>query len=124
MSNGFDPDVEKELRAWAPLTAIVGTAIFRQEAPQGTQAPYVTWFNVDGIRGANLSEKAETKNVRIQIDCFGSTEKRAREIRDAVADAIDDAGQGDVINDFPMHTGREITRLYQWIVEVDYVVNR
>jgi hypothetical protein len=120
----FDPDTQSELTASADLVALVQNKIYTEDAPQGTPAPYVCSWNVDGIRGGNLSEAAETKNVRVQIDIYGSTKKQARQIRDLVCKAIDDAGQGDVINDFLQQGQNEISRLYQWIVEVEYVVNR
>lgn len=120
----FDPDTQKELIASADLVAIVPGKIFSEDAKQGTAAPYISHWIVDGIRGANLTTSAETKSVRVQIDIFGSTKAQARQVRDLVCKAIDDAGQGDVINDFLVQGQNEISRLYQWIVEVEYVVNR
>jgi hypothetical protein len=120
----FDPDPQKELTASPTLVALVADRIFSEDAPQGTIAPYVCHWSVDGIRSANLSQPAESKTVRIQIDIFASTKKKARAIRDAVTDAIDNAAQGEVRNDLLLQSGREITRLYQWVVDVEYVVNR
>lgn len=79
------------------VTALVEDRIYRHgEAPQGTQAPYVTWFVVTGLPENALGESPRVDQYLVQIDCWsdndGSGDEGVEMLAEAVRDSVEAAG--------------------------------
>lgn len=75
------------LRAAAGVTALIGAKSYWEDAPQGTERPYVTLFDVTQDRPQILNGyDLEAAIVQIDVWTDGYTEKNT--IMDAVLDAL------------------------------------
>jgi hypothetical protein len=83
------PPVQQTLTAASAVTAIVGSRIYQSIAPQDITQPYVVWSVVTSAPGNNLSETPEYDDQRVQIDCWSTNQSQARQLGQAVRDAIE-----------------------------------
>jgi len=99
-----------KLLADAGLTALVGEKIFPDKAPEGTQAPYVVFFEVDGVPQASYTAKAADvpDDTRLQVDCYAALALDARLVGDAVIAAIGDLAIAKVPDD-PSERGLQVS---------------
>lgn len=81
--------IKARLEGWAPLTAIVGMAIFAGQAPQNHPAPFVVWQRISGMANHVLDGRTDIRNGRFQVDAWAETYAEAVQIGRAIADAIE-----------------------------------
>ncbi len=121
------PDVYRVLST-PEVTALLGSPprIFGSgSAPQGVEAPYITWFVVTGDPHDHLSGPPESDADTVQIDCYagpdGSAEKQVGQLAKAVRDALDQA----FFTNRLVIDGREPdTGLYRIALQADFIHNR
>ena len=77
------------LQSRAGLTALVGTRIYPVMAPQGVALPYVAFDRVDTRPEQALGEAAGLATTRVQFDCYAAGAKQAKELADALRQALD-----------------------------------
>lgn len=75
------------LRAAAPVTALIGTKSFWEDAPQGTARPYVTLLDVTQSRDQILNGY-DLEAARVQIDVWTDTYADKNAIMEAVLAAL------------------------------------
>lgn len=84
------------LGQFAGLSALVGTRIFPDEAPQGASRPYVVWGEVSLVQASDLNGSAESgglNNYRIDVTCYAVKAIDAREVDHQVRLAMEAATQ-------------------------------
>lgn len=118
------PPIFGLLKAAPAVTAIIGDppAAFRHgQAPQGTSAPYVTYFVVDGVPENVLDGTPPHDRMVMQVDCFHATDARVEALATAVRDALEASAHmtGIVINQREPDTG-----LYRIGLQFDFLIDR
>ncbi len=73
------------LKTHAPLTALVGSKIDWDAAPQGSTLPYVVMYVVSGVTDYTMAGASGYVATRVQFDCRGSSASQARSVANAVA---------------------------------------
>lgn len=80
------------LSAASAVTALIGTNPVRAyrhgQAPQGVEAPYVTW-SVPGGAPENTFEGAAGDVWRVQVDCWSDDDTEVETLAEAVRTAIE-----------------------------------
>ncbi|EKT4477467.1 DUF3168 domain-containing protein [Pseudomonas putida] len=76
------------------VTALLGTGADMRlysfgEAPQGVAKPYVVWQVVGGSPENYLAGRPDADGFNLQVDVYGTTADKARQVRDAIRDAIE-----------------------------------
>lgn len=106
------------------VTALIGSNPVRLflfgMAPQNVALPYVVWQTSGGNPENYLGDLPDADNFSIQIDVYASTAATARQVAQAVRDAIESNAYvvswiGDSIDPDTKH--RRYTFLVDWIVE-------
>ncbi|UJW24034.1 MULTISPECIES: DUF3168 domain-containing protein [Pseudomonas] len=59
------------------------------EAEQGAAKPYAVWQVVSGSPENYLAGRPDVDNVTLQVDVYATTGDSARQVRDAIRDAIE-----------------------------------
>lgn len=85
----MNPNVTELLLSSAAVVAIVGSAVFRDPAPQDHIGPYVVWFVVSAVPELNLAEVPGVDEQRIQIDCYSDSQPQAGLLAAAVRGIIE-----------------------------------
>lgn len=89
------PPVFRWLRASAAVTELLGinpTRAYRHgEAPQGVQAPYVTWSLITGTPQNVLDEAPRVDAMTVQVDCWSDNTGTGSADIDVLARAVRDA---------------------------------
>lgn len=81
------------LAAAAPVTAIVGTRIYWNQRPQGTEVPAVVLNYAGGTEEESLeSDAADYAETNIRADCFGQSGLQSKQLAIAVRNALKPAG--------------------------------
>jgi hypothetical protein len=81
------------LAAAGAVTAIVGTRIYWNQRPQGTEVPAIVLNYVGGFEVENLeSDTADTFSTNLRVDCFGINSLQSKQIAVAVRNALKPAG--------------------------------
>jgi len=75
------------LRAAAPVTSLISTKSFWENAPQNTARPYVTLLDVTELRPQTLTDY-DLEAARVQIDVWADTYASKQAIMEAVLAAI------------------------------------
>lgn len=93
--------IEDRLAQWVALVPAVasdagGRVYPFGEVPQNTGWPFVTYFRVSGPRLRRLKGPAGVSHPTIQIGCHAQTYKAARRLADAVRQAMDEFGRGNM----------------------------
>lgn len=83
-----------QICAAAPaVTALLGTAPTRLfpfgEAPQGVALPYAVWQTISGLPENYLGQTPDIDSYTIQIDVYANTVAQARNVAEALRDAIE-----------------------------------
>lgn len=118
------PAVFLTLQTPAVLAIVGGTPvrIFRHgAAPQDTEKPYVTWFEVAGQPYDQLSGTPCGDFDSVQIDCWSKSDTQVEQLASAVRDALDLAG---IANRLVVNSREPETRLYRIGLEADYITSR
>jgi hypothetical protein len=115
------PPVQSTLLAAAAVTAIVGQRVYQSIAPQDITQPYVVWSVVTSAPGNNLSETPEYDDQRVQIDCWSTNQSQARQLGQAVRDAIEVYTH---IVYGPWNDYEPDTKLHRWSMDAEYFQDR
>jgi hypothetical protein len=84
--------ISARLRAFAGLTALVGTKIYPVVMPQGTVLPAVTYRRTAGPRVQNLAGSSGLARPVIAVDVFAASYSSAKAIGEQVRLALSDQG--------------------------------
>ena len=107
------------------VTALLGlspTRLYPFEDPtQGTQKPYATWFIVGGSPENYLGKVPDIDRFIVQIDCWGSTATEARDVAQAIRDAIEPVAH---ITNWRGESNDTETKLYRYSFDLTWWVNR
>lgn len=118
------PLVLPVLNVPAVLT-LVGTdpvRIYRHgSAPQGTAAPYITWFSVAGQPYDQISGSPCGDFDAVQIDSWAVDDAQVEVLAGAVRDALDAAG---IANRLVIDQREPATKLYRIGIEADFISSR
>ncbi|TRZ62976.1 DUF3168 domain-containing protein [Pseudomonas alloputida] len=76
------------------VTALLGTGADMRlysfgEAPEGVAKPYVVWQVVGGSPENYLAGRPDADGFNLQVDVYATTGDKARQVRDAIRDAIE-----------------------------------
>lgn len=120
------PRIYDLLRSNATILSMVGTKIGRHGSiPQGTAAPYITWFVVVDDPHNTLSEPPESDTDKVQIDCWAGPSDAAdadvARLARAVREALDAAGHH---NRVVVDHREPDTKLYRVGIEADLITQR
>lgn len=77
------------LAANADFTALVGTKVYPQRAPQNTDYPYCVYSIISSIPVDTKDRPASLDAVRVQIDIFSNTYAEAQALTGYLRTAID-----------------------------------
>jgi hypothetical protein len=69
--SGIETALVQLLLACAPLTELIGTKLYPQDAPQEVDAPYVVYSTSDYDRSLTLSGYEEERRLRVRLDAYG-----------------------------------------------------
>lgn len=123
------PTIFTWLATDSTVTALIGsgpTRCYRHGfAPQGVNAPYVTWFVVSGSPENNLSDTPPTDRYTIQLDCWsnnsGTGAAEVEQLATAVRDALEQHGH---LTGIPVNTKDPETNRYRIGLQFDFWLNR
>ncbi|CAB3925013.1 DUF3168 domain-containing protein [Achromobacter ruhlandii] len=119
------PAVFQTLQTPAVLAIVGGGSpirIFRHgAAPQDTEKPYVTWFEVAGQPYDQLSGTPCGDCDSVQIDCWSMSDAQVEQLAAAVRDAVDVAG---IANRIVVNLRDPDTKLYRIGLEADFINSR
>lgn len=85
----IDQALFEEMRDDAAIAAIVSNKIYPGIPPKTTKAPFISFREIAFARAEGLSGPTTLHHPRIQVDCWGSTAEQARQVSEAVRDALD-----------------------------------
>lgn len=80
------------LAADSTVSAIVGTKIYPNPAPQGTAKPMISYFVVSGTREHTLTGVGDMQRKLIQVNCHADTYSGAKTLANAVIGALEGDG--------------------------------
>ena len=118
------PAVLLTLQTPAVLAIVGGTPvrIFRHgAAPQDSEKPYVTWFEVAGQPYDQLSGTPCGDFDSVQIDCWSKSDLQVEQLASAVRDALDVAG---IANRVVVNLRDPDTKLFRIGLEADFINSR
>lgn len=78
-----------ELLDDSTVTDLVGRKLYYVTAPQDVVAPYVVFFKVSGPRVYSHDGASQLANPRFQFSCFATTYYEAKQIVEAIRDALE-----------------------------------
>ncbi|EJN33324.1 hypothetical protein PMI38_04879 [Pseudomonas sp. GM84] len=78
----------------AGVTALLGNGSSLRlysfgEAPEGVVKPYAVWHLVKGEPENYLAGRPDVDSFTLQVDVYAATGDKARQVRDAIRDAIE-----------------------------------
>lgn len=78
----------------AAVTALLGTGANLRlysfgEAPEGVTKPYAVWQLMNGEPENYLAGRPDADGFTLQVDVYAATSTSARQVRDAIRDAIE-----------------------------------
>lgn len=91
------------------------------EAPQGVSTPYAVWQFVTGSPENYLNQVPDLDSMSIQVDVFADTASDARDVAQALRDAIEPHAH---IISWRGEQREEDTRSYRVSFDVDWLVSR
>lgn len=80
----------------AGVTALVGTRIYPNPAPEGAEKPLISYFVVAGSRFQTIPGVGDATRKRIQINCHANTYSSAKAVAAAVISALEGDGYLDL----------------------------
>jgi hypothetical protein len=116
----IEADVRTALIAAAAVTALVGTRIAAGVMPEGELRPYVTYQLISAQRPGSMSAHGTLRNARVQFNCWSQSYSEAKQIAQAVQDAIEASPLFDVVFNGDLDLYDDATDCYY--VAVDYSV--
>ncbi len=110
----------------AAVTALLGTGANLRlysfgEAPEGVAKPYAVWQLMNGEPENYLAGRPDADGFTLQVDVYAATSTSARQVRDAIRDAIElDA----YVTRWGGETRDPATKNYRASFDVDWWVQR
>ncbi|MNJ60809.1 hypothetical protein D3C77_565680 [compost metagenome] len=110
----------------AGVTALLGAGANLRlysfgEAPEGVAKPYAVWQLVNGSPENYMAGRPDADGFTLQVDVYGTTSTSARQVRDAIRDAIE-------LRAYVTRWGAEArdptTKNYRISFDVDWIVRR
>jgi len=77
------------LLSQSPVTALVGTRIYKVRRPQATTLPAITVSKVGQEPSFYQAKASSAATARFQISCWGATQDAARSVAEAVRGELD-----------------------------------
>ncbi len=113
------------LAGHAPLTAIVGSRIYRDFAGDAPVAPYAVWSILATVPSENLSGRPPSDRYSVSVDVF-SPRDPGPGLSEALVRAARDAMEGiGVMSSGPQSLGFDPdTQLWRWTFTTDVFKNR
>ncbi|MGA4455346.1 DUF3168 domain-containing protein [Pseudomonas fortuita] len=120
------PPIVKACLQSPAVTALLGTGTGMRfysfgEAEQGVAKPYAVWQIVNGIPENYLAGRPDLDGFTLQVDVYAATGDSARQVRDAIRDAIE-------LDAYVTRWGGERrdpeTKNYRASFDVDWMVHR
>lgn len=112
------PDVQSVL---VSAVASITPRVYRTEADENAAAPFVVWTIVSGLPENNISDRPDTANARIQIDCYSLDQSECRRLMGLALAAVE--GVTNVIFG-PIESREPDTKLWRWIFDASFWFNR
>lgn len=76
----LEPAVVAHLKAYAGLSALVGSRIYPLTMPQDATLPCVTYQRVSGIRHSAMGQDTGLATVRLSFSCWAATYASAKAV--------------------------------------------
>lgn len=120
------PPIVQACAQSAAVTALLGLGAGMRlysfgEAPDGVAKPYAVWQLVSGEPENYLAGRPDADGFTLQVDVYGATGPSARQVRDAIRDAIE-------LQAYVTRWGVEgrdpTTKNYRTSFDVDWIVRR
>jgi hypothetical protein len=111
------PPVQKVLENWSVLTALVADRIYRDIIPEKVTGDRCVWTVVSQVPDNNLSDLPESDNQRIQLDGYSTDSRRARELGEALRDAMESVTH---VLSGPDYSYESDTKLHRWSVDASF----
>lgn len=92
------------LKAHAPLTDLVGSAVYWDERPQGKDLPAVVLTLVSDASEHSIDGPDQLSTARVQIDCFAETSKEKIAIAKVIRAHLAHRSQGVIDNTIHLQT--------------------
>nr|WP_236165701.1 DUF3168 domain-containing protein [Pseudomonas fulva] len=120
------PPIFQACAASAAVTALLGSGADLRlysfgEAPQGVAKPYAVWQLIGGRPDNYLAGRPDVDSTRMQVDVYGATSTSARQVRDAIREAIE---LRSYITRWSGEGRDPITKNYRVSFDVDWIVPR
>lgn len=117
--------VYSALLASNAVKALIGSNPMRAyghgNAPQDVAKPYVTFQTISGSPTNNISENPDNDNSRIQVNCWSTQESQAKQLCDAVRDALE--VQTHIVFG-PLDDYEPDTTLFRWLLHCEWWLPR
>lgn len=121
------PPIFEQCSASAAVQALLGTAPCRLYpfgmAPQGVVKPYVAWQSIGGSPENYINQRPDMDQFTIQVDCWATSVADAREVAEALRDAIEADRNASITNWYGERQDPE-TKNYSYAFAVDWFVPR
>lgn len=110
----------------AAVTALLGVGANLRlysfgEAPEGVAKPYAVWQLVNGEPENYLAGRPDADGFTLQVDVYGTTSTSARQVRDAIRDAIELRAN---VTRWGAEGRDPATKNYRTSFDVDWIVRR
>lgn len=119
------PPIYTWLAADSTVVSLLGSGsgikVYRDIAPQGTNAPYVRWVVVGGAPENYISQAPGIDSSRCQFDIFSITQQQCDAIYAALRNALEERGH---IVSFNLSEQDSETRNYRFSFDMQFWVNR
>ena len=89
-----------ELRGDAGVSALVGTRVWQEFAPQNAALPYITFQRTSTATTLTLDGVDTLRNIRYQLDIYAATIASANAVKSAVGGLLD--GKSDTLDTEPI----------------------
>lgn len=113
--------IDSILRGASAVRSIVGTRIYRSQAPDQAQVPYVVWSIVSALPENNLSQAPELDEAVIQVDGYADTQQVSRALCEAMQAALE-ANYHVIFG--PSESREDDTKLWRWLLQLTTFTNR
>ena len=110
------------LSGYGPLSAIVGTRIYRDFAGDAPVAPYVVWSILATLPSGHISGRPRADRYSVSVDVFSTSAAQSDTLVRHARDAMEAIGE---LSSGPQSLGYDSgTKLWRWTFTVDVFVNR
>ena len=110
----IESDLYTTLSNDAGVSALVGTRIYPNLAPESATYPYITYQLISGVRLSTVTGVNDAKRKRIQHSCHAETYEEAKALADAVFAALEGDGYQDLEHEFYDPTTQVHTVIIDW----------